>query len=87
MDARIEAYLDDELPADERARFEQSLAADADWDAEVFLARQIRESLRTNNRNDTSTKGAANDPVAPGADGSRAASGGVGRGTLPRRRR
>ena len=45
MDARVEAYLDDALPADERIRFEQSL--DAGWDGELFLARQIREGLRT----------------------------------------
>ena len=47
MDARVEAYLDDELPADERAAFEQTLAYAADWEAEVFLARQIHEGLRT----------------------------------------
>ena len=46
MDARVEAYLDDALPADEKARFEQGLAA-ADWNAELFLARQIRDGLRT----------------------------------------
>ncbi len=46
MDARVEAYLDDELPAGEHARFEQSLAADADWNAELFLARQIHDGLR-----------------------------------------
>ena len=45
MDARVEAYLDDALPADERVRFEQGLA-DAHWDAELFLARQIRDGLR-----------------------------------------
>ena len=43
MDARIEAYLDDALPADERARFEQYL--DDDWNAELFLARQIHDGL------------------------------------------
>ena len=45
MDARVEAYLDDALPDDERARFEQRL--DEDWHAELFLARQIRDGLQT----------------------------------------
>ncbi len=45
MDAHVEAYLDDDLPADERLLFEQGLA-DARWDAELFMARQIREGLR-----------------------------------------
>ena len=45
MDARVEAYLDEALPTDEQARFELALAADADWEAELFLARQIRDSL------------------------------------------
>lgn len=47
MDARLEAYLDEALPADEHARFERGLALDADWDAELFLARQIRDGLQT----------------------------------------
>ncbi len=46
MDARVEAYLDDALPAEERVRFEQMLADDDGWEAEVFLARQIRDGLR-----------------------------------------
>lgn len=46
MDDRVEAYLDEALPADQQARFAQSLAADADWEAELFLARQIRDGLR-----------------------------------------
>ena len=46
MDARVEAYLDDELPAAERLLFEQGLA-DAHWDAELFVARQIRDGLCT----------------------------------------
>ena len=45
MDARVEVYLDEALPADEQARFEHALAADADWEAELFLARQIRDGL------------------------------------------
>ena len=45
MDARVEAYLDDDLPADERVLFEQGLA-DTPWDAELFMARQIRDGLR-----------------------------------------
>ena len=45
MDTRVEAYLDEGLPADEQARFEHALAADADWEAELFLARQIRDGL------------------------------------------
>ena len=46
MDARVEAYLDEALSIDEQARFEHALAADADWEAELFLARQIRDGLR-----------------------------------------
>ncbi len=45
MDARVEVYLDEALPADEQARFEHALVADADWEAELFLARQIRDGL------------------------------------------
>ena len=45
MDARVEVYLDEALPAGEQARFEHALAADADWEAELFLARQIRDGL------------------------------------------
>ena len=47
MEARVEAYLDGALPADEQARFEQGLVADADWDTELLLARQIRDGLHT----------------------------------------
>lgn len=54
MDARVEAYLDGALSVGEEARFEQGLAVDADWDAELFLARQIRDGLR-----------ALPDPVCP----------------------
>ena len=39
MDARVEVFLDEALPTDEQARFEHALAADADWEAELFLAR------------------------------------------------
>jgi hypothetical protein len=50
VDARVEAYLDGELSAGERARFE-ALAFSAedgetDWRAEVHLAHQIRAGLR-----------------------------------------
>ncbi|MFQ5572008.1 MAG: anti-sigma factor family protein, partial [Rhodothermales bacterium] len=47
MDARVETYLDGGLPAEEHEAFEQALADDADWEAELFLARQIRIGLRT----------------------------------------
>lgn len=46
MDARVEAYLDGVLPDDERLRFERGLAAEAEWEAEVFLADRIRQGLR-----------------------------------------
>ena len=45
MDARVEVYLDEALPAGEQARFEHALPTDADWEAELFLARQIRDGL------------------------------------------
>ncbi len=45
MDDRLEAYLDDALPADERRAFVQRLR-DEDWDDELLLARQVRDGLR-----------------------------------------
>lgn len=46
MDAHVEAYLDGDLAVDERADFEHGLAAGSDWEAELFLAGQIRDGLR-----------------------------------------
>ena len=46
MDARVEAYLDGELPLQERVVFERTLAEDPLWEAEVLLAREVRASLR-----------------------------------------
>jgi len=50
MDDRIEAYLDGDLPVDEHAAFEEHLylmGAEDDWEADLLLARQIREGLHT----------------------------------------
>lgn len=50
MDDRIEAYLDGDLPADERDAFEQHLyhaGDEGDWEADLLFARQIREGLHT----------------------------------------
>lgn len=51
LDDRIEAYLDGALSASERQAVEAALGqdplADADWQAELQLARQIRDGLRT----------------------------------------
>ena len=47
MDARVEAYLDGDLPAHERTVFERTLAENPVWEAEVLLAREVREALRT----------------------------------------
>ena len=46
MDDRVEAYLDGALPPDEHIAFERQLRADAAWQAELRLARQVRRSLR-----------------------------------------
>ena len=45
MDDHIEAFLDEDLPPDEAARFEAHLATDG-WEEELLLARQIRDGLR-----------------------------------------
>lgn len=45
MDARIEAYVDGDLPADERAAFEQQLAESPHWQTQVRHARRIRDAL------------------------------------------
>jgi anti-sigma factor RsiW len=47
MDARVEAYIDDELSPDERARFEARLRADPYWQDQVERARSIRVTLRS----------------------------------------
>lgn len=46
MAARVEAYVDDDLPPAERARFEAALADDPAWQHEVALARRIQVGLR-----------------------------------------
>lgn len=47
MDARVEAYVDDELSPNERTRFEARLWADPYWKEQVERARSIRLSLRS----------------------------------------
>ncbi len=47
MDDRLEAYLDDALPADERRVFEQRLQEEDEWSNELALARQIQDGLHT----------------------------------------
>ena len=47
MDARVEAYVDDALSPNERARFESILRADAHWQEQVERAQSIRGALRT----------------------------------------
>ncbi|NBC17626.1 MAG: hypothetical protein GVY18_09970 [Bacteroidetes bacterium] len=46
IDDRIDAYLDGDLPEDERAAVEQHLAVHPDAKAEVTLARRVRDGLR-----------------------------------------
>lgn len=46
MEARIEDYLDAELPPPERAVFERRLAAEERWASEVHQARWLRAQLR-----------------------------------------
>lgn len=46
MEARVEAYLDGDLPTEEHARFEHCLLAAPAWREDVLLAGQIREGLR-----------------------------------------
>lgn len=47
MDARVEAYIDDALPPDERTRFEARLWADPRWQEQVQRARSIRSALQS----------------------------------------
>jgi anti-sigma factor RsiW len=47
MDARVEAYIDDDLLPDERARFEARLRTDPYWQEQVERARSIRTTLRS----------------------------------------
>lgn len=46
MDARLEAYLDGDLRAAERRRFERLLAEHPAWQAELRRARRIQKTLR-----------------------------------------
>lgn len=45
MDARVEAYVDGDLPADERATFEQVLDEHPQWMHEVRQAERIHQEL------------------------------------------
>mgnify|MGYP006282313201 FL=1 len=47
MDTRVEAYIDDTLPPDERTRFEARLWADPHWQEQVTRARSIRSALQS----------------------------------------
>jgi anti-sigma factor RsiW len=47
MDARVEAYIDDTLPPDERTRFEARVWADPHWQDQVERARSIRSALQS----------------------------------------
>lgn len=47
MDARVEAYVDGDLPEDEKDQFEQILETDDYWEKQVNQACRIRDSLRT----------------------------------------
>lgn len=47
MDARVEAYVDGDLPPPERATFEQVLDESPHWQAQVRHARRIRDELHT----------------------------------------
>lgn len=46
MDDRLEAYVDGDLPADERQAFEVGLRGDPAWQVEVQRARQLQQELR-----------------------------------------
>jgi anti-sigma factor RsiW len=46
IDERLEAFLDGELPTDERARMERTLAEDASWRVQLDLATRIHGELR-----------------------------------------
>ena len=45
MDARVEAYIDGDLPREERELFEQTLDADDAWAREVQCAQRIQDEL------------------------------------------
>lgn len=45
MDARVEPYVDGDLPADERDAFEAILAESPHWQAQVQHAQRIRDAL------------------------------------------
>lgn len=47
MDARVEAYIDDTLPPEERTRFEARLWTDPHWQEQVQRARSIRSALQS----------------------------------------
>lgn len=47
MDARVEAYVDGDLPDDEKARFEQIMQDNDYWEKQVNQACRIRDSLRS----------------------------------------
>src|SRR5579871_1979756 len=47
QDERISAYLDGELPADQRARFEEELSHNGDLRQLVEELRTVRESMQT----------------------------------------
>ena len=45
MDARVEAYVDGDLPDDEAQRFERTMQEHPYWEKQVRRARRIRDSL------------------------------------------
>lgn len=47
MDARVEAYVDGDLPDDAEARFEQIMQDNEYWEKQVSQACRIRDSLRS----------------------------------------
>lgn len=47
MDDRVEAYIDGDLSADERARFERVLDEQPHWQVQVSYARRIRNELHS----------------------------------------
>lgn len=47
IDERIEAFLDQDLPAAEMAAMERVLAESPSWEASLLLASQIRDTLRS----------------------------------------
>lgn len=46
MDARVEAYVDGDLPEDQHARFERLLQAHPHWQDQVHYAQRIRAELQ-----------------------------------------